>query len=304
VLDVAQRDETAVTEYAAKVLSGQRTSDQEWNEYLLRFHRTVPGITPETFASREVLPGKDSYDLLLDTLDFHKHPIRALADLGCGDGHLINGLLPRLDPETHVFGVDMSEHELALAGARFARHPNIQLLCERGQDLSLPSESIDVMLCHLAFMIMVPLEPVVEQIERVIRSGGFFSAVIPSVRPSTGVTAEFQATIARFFRQRFVDMAPFQMGDVRARTPEGLKDLFAPSRGFSSIKIFDDYHIHARLTVDDVWQYWRDSYLVTLLDKDHKSWLQEELLELTSRRADPSGVVEFKTPILLFVATK
>lgn len=291
----------AVTAYAAKVLSGREPSDDDWNEHLLYAHRIAPGRTPEFFLRGEVQGGTDSYELVASALRLHEGPVRAVLDLGCGDGHLIERLLRRLGPETRVIGVDMSEAELAIARRRFAHHGNVELLCERAQHLSLPSRSVDVVLCHATLMVMRPLAPALQEVARVLERGGLFAAMTASPRVPEGITAELSAVIERFFRERHADMvaAPARAAEVTQRA--GLQRLFS---GFASLEIRDEYHLRQRYPVEDVWLHWRDAYLVSLLDDHSKARLSERLVDFATAHAGGSGLVELETPIqLLFART-
>ncbi len=292
----------AVTTYAAKVLDGQEPSDDDWNEHLLYAHRVAPGRTPEFFLRGEVLDGTDSYELVAGALRFHQGPVRAVLDLGCGDGHLIDRLLRRLGPQTRVLGVDMSEAELAIARRRLAGHANVELLCERAQHLSLPSRSVDVVLCHAALMVMRPLVPALAEVARVLEHGGLFAAMTASPRAPEGITAELSAVIQRFFRERHAGMvvAPARGAEVTQR--EGLQRLFS---GFASLEICDEHHLRQRYPVEDVWLHWRDAYLVSLLDEPSKARLSERLVDFAAAHAGGDGFVELETPIqLLFARTR
>lgn len=290
-----------VTAYAAKVLGGREPTDEDWNEHLLHAHRVAPGRTPEFFLRGEVLDGMDSYELVADALRLHEGPPSAVLDLGCGDGHLIERLLRRLGPQTRVIGVDMSDAELAIARRRFAQHTNVELLCERAQHLSLPSRSVDVVLCHATLMVIRPLAPALAEVARVLEPGGLFAAMTASPRAPEGITAELSAVIERFFREHHAGMVAVPARDVEVTQRERLQRLFS---GFASLEIHDEHHLHQRYPVEDVWLHWRDAYLISLLDEPSKAQLSERLVELARAHAGGAGQVELTTPIqLLFART-
>jgi ubiquinone/menaquinone biosynthesis C-methylase UbiE len=49
---------------------------------------------------------------------------------------------------------------------------NVRLHVGLAQALPVTAESVDVVLCHAALMLMVPVAPVVAELARVLRSGG------------------------------------------------------------------------------------------------------------------------------------
>src|ERR1700722_13449862 len=104
-----------MSDFPKKVLSGQPVSDEDWNQYLIAMHKRAPSMTPLAYSKYQTRDGKNSYEILAETLnEFGSRPISFL-DLACGDGHLIPYGLKKVAQASQVYGIDMSEGELALA---------------------------------------------------------------------------------------------------------------------------------------------------------------------------------------------
>ena len=98
-------------------------------------------------------------------------------DLACGSGYLLDLIKRRQRVPITLIGVDMSSVELELARARLG--DAARLLEVRAQDIALPDASIDYAVCHLAFMLMQPIEPVIEKLGALLKPGGSFAAIVP-----------------------------------------------------------------------------------------------------------------------------
>ncbi|HEY8768663.1 MAG TPA: class I SAM-dependent methyltransferase [Dehalococcoidia bacterium] len=181
-----------MTEFTRKALAGIQPSEEDWNEHLLEYHRRFPGATPRGLAYYRTSQGSASYDLLVDVAvaaQRQKRGALRLLDLACGDGYLVELCLQRLGDGARITGVDMSERELSAARERLRGH-RVSLLDGKAQDLPLADASVDAVISHMAFMLTVPVEPVVHEIARVLSPGGVFSAVIGLLTsdPSTAKT--------------------------------------------------------------------------------------------------------------------
>ncbi len=82
-------------------------------------------------------------------------------------------------PGRTVIGLDLSEHELALA---LARGPGPWV---RADVLQLPfkDESVDVVTSSMGLVVVQPLNRVIEEVARVLRPGGVLAAIAPGIRP-------------------------------------------------------------------------------------------------------------------------
>lgn len=182
----------------------------EGERWLARVHDAQPGATPLAFAGLQDDTGKTSYDHLLDRV-----PEGALLlDLACGDGHLLEAARRR---GIRGVGVDMSRGELALAALRLGEGAG--LVRARAQQLPFEDRRFDHVTCHLALMLMDPVEPVLEEVGRVLRPGGGLGVVVGG-----GVEGSWHVLLEELRRE--AQVMP-RLGDPRVRAPDTLASLLA-----------------------------------------------------------------------------
>lgn len=143
--------------------------------YLEDFHQRQPGTTSAAFAELPAVKYSSSYAALTAHVPTAQSPMNVL-DLACGDGYLLKLLAARQQPGLQLTGVDMSQAELDAARLRLPS--DVTLLKERAQALSMATGSVDVLLSHMAIMLMDDLEQVLQEVQRVLRSGGTLAVLI------------------------------------------------------------------------------------------------------------------------------
>jgi hypothetical protein len=131
----------------------------------------------------------------------------------------------------------------------------------------------------MAFMLMVPVEPVVAELARVLRSGGSFSAVVGSTLAEAHASVEREletqralwtrigAALRQFWDAEYPRLQTAgRLGDPRASTLDGWKELFRPETGFTGAVEVQDLEILIRESADGLWSFFGETYLVDLLD--------------------------------------
>ena len=149
------------------------SSDEvNWRTYLAEFHRERAGIA-EAVLSRALSGDHSPYRWLARAVSATASTV---LDLACGSGPMSRELA---QPGRTVIGLDLSEHELALA---VDRGPGPWI---RADALQLPvrDESIDVVTSSMGLVVVQPLTRVVEEVARVLRPGGVLAAIAPAIRP-------------------------------------------------------------------------------------------------------------------------
>ena len=149
------------------------TSDEvNWRSYLAEFHRERAGIA-EAVLSRALSGDHSPYRWLARAVSANASTV---LDLACGSGPMSRELA---QPGRMVIGLDLSEHELALA---LDRGPGPWI---RADALQLPvrDECIDVVTSSMGLVVVQPLTRVVEEVARVLRPGGVLAAIAPAIRP-------------------------------------------------------------------------------------------------------------------------
>jgi len=186
--------------------------------WLKRWHDRKAGATSRSFLRAK----PSSYEWLAA----RAAPGDRVLDLACGDGPLLKLLRDRGVDD--VVGIDMSEGELSAARERLG--PDVPLVQGRAQALPFEDGSFDRVTCHLALMLMRPIEPVIAEIRRVLRPGGELAAVMG------GGGAAPEANAWSLLGQR-LRQEPFHgpaIGDKRAYSEEGLREILG---GFAEVHV-------------------------------------------------------------------
>jgi SAM-dependent methyltransferase len=267
--------------------------------FLTGFHDERPGLTPKAFAALAVTfqdrARASSYHALASTVPATSEPL-AVLDLACGDGYLLSLLAARAQPGLQLCGVDLSAGELAAARERLG--PDVSLAQARAQWLPYASARFDVVLCHMALMLMDDAERVLREIRRVLKTGGRFGAIVGAPPPPSAALDLHIKAISRHARQSRWDSVRF--GDRRLRTREGIAELLAP--GFSDVAI-EEMHVSLRLTPDGLWLRLLDMYDLYLLDPAARAAVERELHESAAASCGPDGMLDFPIALRYLGAT-
>lgn len=283
--------------YRELVLSGQNASSAEWLEYLKEAHEAAPSMTPKAFDSAVTSAGLNSYELL--THEARQIPQTGrILDLACGDGHLINYLQTAHGPSLSIVGVDMSEAELAKARVAH-KNPRVQFKRETADAISEPDCSIDAVLCHMAFMLMSPIDPVLKEIDRILQPGGLFAGVVSSSHAS-GFLLRYGQEFGAFAKEKHPGFKPHFGGDHRTRTKEGLKDLLS---GFSAVEA-EDFTVTVSGRPDEIAAFFEDMYNVTLLSREERKEFMARVAAMAKAECAGQSEMSFDFPMILFRARK
>ena len=288
-----------MSEFLRKLLSGAPIGTADWQEHLIEAHRAAPSMTPTAFSPFKTVDGRNSYEKLADSLAGIDEAALVVLDLACGDGALAPYCLKRCARIERFIGVDMSQAELAVASGRRAEK-NVQWICAKAEELPLEAESVDLVLCHMAFMLMFPIKPVVSEIRRVLKKGGAFSAVVGNPDRTAGLFGQFQGRIRSFLKSEFPRMGVPKIGDPRATSILGLKELFNGQAGFVEAVDIDDFDLKVRLEPGGVWNFFKDFYLVGMLPPESKEKLKADMIRFADENRGPAGMIEFDFPMRRF----
>lgn len=196
----------------------------------------------------------------------HAHPGDRVLDLACGDGALLELLLTR-GVEQPV-GLDMSDGELSAARGRLGSAAS--LVQGRAQELPFADASFDEVTCHLALMLMRPVEQAIAEVQRILRPGGSFSAVVSGGLPAEQTANAWTMLIQHLRVEAFEGPA---IGDRRTLSEEGLRELL---RGFSDVK-FERFSVDLSGSPDDIVGLFHDTYDVARIAPDRVTQLEQAL---------------------------
>jgi ubiquinone/menaquinone biosynthesis C-methylase UbiE len=207
----------------------------------------------------------------------HALPGDRVLDLACGDGALLE-LLRKRGIE-HVAGIDLSEGELALARKRLG--PDVPLVQGRAQELPFADGSYDRVTCHLALMLMRPVDEVLREVWRALRPGGSFVAIVGSGQSLDGGPNAWTMLAERLRLEAFSGPS---IGDRRCYNEEGLRTLLSD---FGEMQI-ERFVVDLSGTPDDIAALVHETYDMDRMTPDRVTQL-EKVLRLdwqTIQRAD------------------
>ncbi|AZC22682.1 class I SAM-dependent methyltransferase [Pseudomonas sessilinigenes] len=262
--------------------------------FLQDFHQRHPGTTPLVFSALE-LPGRgSSYDILASTLHSTASSKSQLLDLGCGDGFLLD-LLARKFPQAQLFGIDMSPTELKAARIRLGQTGT--LLNERAQELSLSDDSIDATVSHLSLMLMSDIEKVLQEVHRILVSGGQFSAIVGR----EFLLGELGPCYLRAFRNAaHRDRLPtLPLVDPRTHTQSGWRRLLEDH--FTSLQ-FEELNLEWTPDFDELWESLAYTYDLDRLTPTSQTLMKNELHSATQPLLRADGTLVTGWGLLLIQA--
>lgn len=229
------------------------TTTMRQEEFLRRFHAERPGVTGEALARGAGPDGRSSYAMLCDLV----RDARAVLDLGCGDGLLLErlaardgrgpggggdgtGAAPGGGAGRLLAGVDLSAEALAAARGRAGVPAGAALARARAQRLPFADGSFDACVSHMALMLMGEVDLVAAEVARVLRPGGVLACVVGGgAVPGGGDAYERFLPLLR----DAVEAVPAgrrmpRLGDPRTRTREGLGEVLRGA-GFGAVGLGD-----------------------------------------------------------------
>jgi SAM-dependent methyltransferase len=256
--------------------------------FLRRAHAMLPAVTPKWFdhplEGRSGGLPQSSYDRLAACV--REVPAHVL-DLACGDGILCERLLRRFPAGLTLTAVDLSEAELEAARRRLEGNA-VDFRLEPARALTLPDRSVDVALCHMALMLLSPLEPALREVGRVLKPGGTFAAVVGRGWRPGPIQELFRET----FRQALGEYGgtPIAtLGDERTRTRDGLVAAFAASGAFHGTLEFEELDLVLDLAPGELADFMMGVYDTLALSERGRAWMRARLESGFAALAGPTG---------------
>ncbi len=260
------------------------SSTSSIEDFLKSFHRKYPGCTPASFSNGKTQNHQTSYDVVVSVLPDNEDIV--VLDLACGDGVLLHQISSSGLKQQNLIGVDMSRGELEAAHKRLGTSP-VQFLEGRAQKIPLGRNSVDFVLCHMAFMLMDEIEQVVSEIHRVLKPGGTFSAVVGGGYKETPAMKSFLTLLDEALREEGVSWLK-NLGDKRTRSEDGLRSLFAGHR-FVQPGLIKDFTIEFNDKPENLMNFFMLMYDVALLSPNRQTILGDALLNKLRELATADG---------------
>jgi SAM-dependent methyltransferase len=144
----------------------------DWQTYLSVFHADRTGVA-EDILSRAFAGPSTPYSWLARAVS---RRAEIVLDVGCGSGAMSRAL----DQEGRtVLGVDISMAELQLAASR----SDTPWLCADARALPIRDESVDAVTSSMGVVVIHPSERLFAEVARVLKPGGVFAFMAPTIRP-------------------------------------------------------------------------------------------------------------------------
>ena len=202
--------------------------------HLKTVHQNNAGFTEKCASSCRDKAGRNSYEWLAEIVP-DVDGIRVL-DLACGSGPLLKILYDR-NKNFKLKGADISPEELELAEARLPKG-SVDLLELKAQNLTaIDDNSIDVVLCHWALTLMNPITPVLNEIRRVLSSGGKFAALVNGPMDAAPGYNDVYNLIYEYVQAKIPKYGEIDLGDTRIRSTDSLKNLLSEAFPDADINI-------------------------------------------------------------------
>ena len=190
--------------------------------HLRTVHKNNAGFTEKCPSTCRDKAGRNSYEWLAEIVP-NTDGVRVL-DLACGSGPLLKILYDR-NKNLRLKGVDMCPEELALAKARLPDGV-VDLFELKAQNLiSIDDNSIDVVLCHWALTLMSPITPVLNEVSRILSSGGKFAALVDGPMNAAPKYSDVHNLIYKFVQAKLPKYGEIDLGDSRIRSTDRSKNL-------------------------------------------------------------------------------
>ena len=202
--------------------------------HLKTIHQNNAGFTEKCASSCRDKAGRNSYEWLAEIVP-DIDGIRVL-DLACGSGPLLKILYDR-NKNFKLKGADISPEELKLAKARLPKD-SVDLFELKAQNLTaIDDNSIDIVLCHWALTLMNPITPVLNEIRRVLSSGGKFAALVNGPMDAAPGYNDVYNLIYEYVQTKLPRYGEIDLGDPRIRSTDSLKNLLSEAFPDANINI-------------------------------------------------------------------
>ncbi|WP_415756331.1 class I SAM-dependent methyltransferase [Pseudomonas sp. LT1P18] len=257
--------------------------------FLSEFHDQRAGITSKAFMALPAVKGgkaaASSYEFLVDVVPKASMPLTVL-DVACGDGYLLELVTLSRSKTATLIGVDISRGELTAAEHRLGQ--DATLIKGRAQEMTLPTGSVDIVLCHMALMLMDDLELVIAEIRRVLKPGGLFSFIV-GAKPESSNAQNLYIQILRTARQNLNSTIP-RLGDKRLEGDVQIEQLLAG--GFANVAI-DEISISRRYSPLEMWSWFESMYDLHGIPDAMRESMKREYINTLSVTCDSDGFVGF-----------
>mgnify|MGYP001231254894 CR=1 FL=1 len=218
--------------WTESLANNQKPDSEALLTHLRTVHQNNTGFTEKCASSCRDKTGRNSYEWLAEIVP-DIGGIRVL-DLACGSGPLLK-ILYDSNKNLRLKGVDMCPEELAVAKTRLPDGV-VDLFQLKAQNMTaIDDDSIDVVLCHWALTLMNPITPVLNEVSRVLSSGGRFAALVNGPMSAAPRYSDVHNLIYEYVQAKLPKYGEIDLGDPRIRSTDSLRNLL--SEAFPNAKV-------------------------------------------------------------------
>ena len=296
-----KKNKSIDSSWIKKINFGKNPNSQDLLDHINTIHSHYAGFTERIATSCCDLNGKNSYELLLDTINSNVH--RDILDLACGSGVLLEYCNKYFNSNLKLCGIDMNVNELKLAQTRLL-NKDINFYNAKAQDLNfIEDSSKDVIFCHWALTLMDPVIPVLKTVKRILRNQGIFSAIVDGDPKSAAGYLEIHNLIYKFVQKIFPNYGLLELGDQRVRSLKTLNKLIKKIFYDCEIKITPHiltFKQKPKVLAKEVSGFF---YASLVLSSEHYDTLVSELTDYF-KKISVNGLSEFNLPVNRLVVKK
>ena len=296
-----KKNKSIDSSWIKKINFGKNPNSQDLLDHINTIHSHYAGFTERIATSCCDLNGKNSYELLLDTINSNIH--RDILDLACGSGVLLEYCNKYFNSNLKLCGIDMNVNELKLAQTRLL-NKDINFYNAKAQHLNfIEDSSKDVIFCHWALTLMDPVIPVLKTVKRILRNQGIFSAIVDGDSKSAAGYLEIHNLIYKFVQKIFPNYGLLELGDQRVRSLKTLNKLIKKIFYDCEIKITPHlltFKQKPKVLAKEVSGFF---YASLVLSSDHYDTLVSELTDYF-KKISVNGLSEFNLPVNRLVVKK
>ena len=290
--------------WTESLANNQRPDGKALLAHLRTVHKNNAGFTEKCPSICRDKAGRNSYEWLAEIVP-NTDGIRVL-DLACGSGPLLKILYDR-NKNLRLKGVDMCPEELALAKARLPDGV-VDLFELKAQNLkAIDDNSIDVVLCHWALTLMKPITPVLNEVSRVLSSGGRFAALVDGPMNAAPKYSDVHNLIYRFVQAKLPKYGEIDLGDPRIRSTDRSKNLLHEAFPDAKVNI-ETSVVFMEGPVTEVAETAAGFFYASFIlpPETHRIMLSElsNLLAISKQSGDPERKGRFSMPINRIVVRK
>ena len=296
-----KKNKSIDTSWIKKINFGKNPNSQDLLDHINTIHSHYAGFTERIATSCCDLIGKNSYELLLDTINSNVH--KDILDLACGSGVLLEYCNKYFNSNLKLCGIDMNVNELKLEKT-ILLNKDINFYNAKAQHLSfIEDSSKDVIFCHWALTLMDPVVPVLKTVKRILRNQGIFSAIVDGDSKSAAGYLEIHNLIYKFVQKIFPNYGLLELGDQRVRSLKALNKLIKKIFYDCEIKITPHiltFKQKPKVLAKEVSGFF---YASLVLSSEHYDTLVSELADYF-KKISVNGLSEFNLPVNRLVVKK